>query len=84
MTRFSDTTLHALIHIADGKVASSMATIHQAVKGIRKEDLLPAVERGWLNIRARPTGSSVLELTEAGEKWMRHLCDLSNAQPEKA
>lgn len=84
MTSFSHVTLHALIHVADGKVASSMATIHQAVKGIQKDDLLPAVERGWLTIRARPTGSSVLELTEAGEKWMRHLCDLSNAQPEKA
>jgi len=79
--RFHDKTLHALIHIQNASASYSIASLHQAVKGFTKECLMPAVERGWVTIRPSTKGASIVEMTDAGEKWLRKLCDLSNEQP---
>ncbi len=80
MNRFNDQCLHCLLHIQGATTSYSIASLHQAVKGFTKECLMPAVNRGWVTIRPSAKGASIVELTEAGEKWLRRLCDLSDEQ----
>ncbi len=83
MTRFNDRVLHAMLHIQGSTTSYSIASLHQAVKGFTKECLMPAVNRGWVTIRPSAKGASIVELTEAGEKWLRRLVDLSDEQEVK-
>ena len=78
--RFNDCVLHALIHLQSAKPGYSVANLHQAVKGFTVELLTPAIERGWVDVRPSSRGASIVELTDAGEKWLRKLCDLSEEQ----
>ena len=80
--RFNDQVLHALIHLQSAKPGYSVANLHQAVKGFTVELLTPAIERGWVDLRPSAKGASIVELTEAGEKWLRKLCDLSELEPK--
>lgn len=83
MTRFHDQTLHSLIHISFAQDRCSVAVLRSAVRDFTLEYLTPAIERGWVELQTGRTGPSFARLTEAGEKWLRHLCDLSNDQPAK-
>ena len=78
--RFNDCVLHALIHLQSAKPGYSVANLHQAVKGFTVELLTPAIERGWVDLRPSSRGASIVEFTDAGEKWLRKLCDLSEEQ----
>jgi hypothetical protein len=80
--RFSDQVIHAMLHLSGSKTSYSIATLHQAVKGFTKELLMPAIERGWVLLRPSAKGASIVEITEAGEKWLRKLVDLSEAEPK--
>jgi len=79
MNRFNDSTLHALIHLR-GQTSYPITTLRNAIRNFTIECLTPAVERGWLTLRTGGRGSSIVEITEAGENWLRSLCDLSNEQ----
>lgn len=82
MERFSDHSLHILVHLSGSKSTYSLATLRNAIKSFQKVMLDPLIERGWVTTRSR-AGSNVcdiVEITEAGEKWLRKLCDLSEAE----
>ena len=71
-----------MLHLSGVKSSYSIESLHQAVKGFTVELLTPAIERGWVDLRPSAKGASIVELTEAGEKWLRKLCDLSEEEPK--
>lgn len=79
MTRFNDSTLHCLIHLS-GQTSYPIIKLRNAIRNFTIECLEPAIERGWVIHRTGGKGSSIVEITESGEKWLRKLCDLSEAE----
>ena len=82
MTRFHDQCLHAMIHLS-GQTSYPIIKLRNAIRNFTIECLEPAIERGWVVLRTGGRGSSIVEITEAGEKWLRALCDLSDEQAVK-
>lgn len=81
MNRFHDQTLHCLIHLAGSQGGHPISSLRNSIRGFTLDCLTPAIERGWVELRTGGRGSSIVEITDAGEKWLRSLCDLSNEQP---
>ena len=81
MNRFNDETLHCLIHLS-GQTSYPIIKLRNAIRNFTIECLEPAIKRGWVVHRTGGKGSSIVEITESGEKWLRKLCDLSEEQPK--
>jgi hypothetical protein len=79
MNRFNDSTLHCLIHLS-GQTSYPIIKLRNAIRNFTIECLEPAIKRGWVELRTGGKGSSIVEITESGEKWLRKLCDLSEAE----
>ena len=79
MNRFNDKTLHCLIHLS-GQTSYPIIKLRNAIRNFTIECLEPAIKRGWVELRTGGKGSSIVEITESGEKWLRKLCDLSEAE----
>jgi predicted transcriptional regulator len=81
MTRFNDQSLHIMIHLS-GTTSRPIIFLCNAIKSFTKSMLEPLVERGWATLRPSASGDSIVEITDAGEAWLRKVCDISNEQPK--
>lgn len=77
---FSDMTLQAMLRMAVRKHGVSLGTLQQMVRDMQREHLQPALDRNWISSHPTERGH-VYTLTDAGEAWIAHLCQLSNAVP---